>query len=288
MANITFINDCYTKDNLHLYMLHSDPGTRDLCVVFSHGMTGNLTEYFAMVWADKFCDNGIGLLSINNRGHNIMNNTHVKDSVDSVRIGTAYEKFEDCVYDFECGIEKAKELGYKKVILAGHSLGTNKSVYYYSQKKPDVAGIILASMPDMIAYELLYGEEYYNNMLAEAKANVEAGNPDKLVEVPGVSWVPMSSGTYVNWYSPGSNLDNIPVVRNPEKWDQIAELDVPVLTFSGGDEEDMYHHMDLIGEKAVKCPDFEWYIIPDTDHCYTGKEDECADLVFDWIKRKFL
>ena len=54
-----------------------------------------------------------------------------------------------------------------------------------------------------------------------------------------------------SWYSEGSALDNIPVVRNPEKWEQLAEIDVPILTFSGGDEEDIYHHMDLIKEKDV-------------------------------------
>ena len=124
-------------------------------------------------------------------------------------------------------------------------------------------------------------------MLSTANKNIAEGNPEKTVEVEGVSWIPMSSSTYVNWYTPGSPLDNIPVVRNPEKWDQLAEIDVPILTFSGGDEEDMYHHMDLIGEKAEKCPDFEWYIIPDTDHSYTGKEEECADIVTDWVVRKF-
>ena len=135
----------------------------------------------------------------------------------SVRLGTAYEKIEDCVIDFACGIEKARELGYKRIILSGHSLGCNKSIYYYSQKKPDIEGIIMASMPDMFAYEDSMGEGYRERLLKEARNNISEGNPGKLVEIEGVSWVPMSSETYVNWYSEGSALDNIPVVRNPDR-----------------------------------------------------------------------
>lgn len=287
MSKIEFINDCYTSDGLKLFMAHFDAGERDICVVFNHGMTGSIAgSYFALVWAEKLNEKGVSLLAAENRGHNIMNDMHMADGT-SVRLGTAYEKIEDCVIDFACGIEKAKALGYKRIILAGHSLGCNKSIYYYSQKKPDIIGIIMASMPDMFAYEDAMGEGYREGLLAEARKNIAAGNPDKLVEVEGVSWVPMSSATYVNWYSEGSVLDNIPVVRNPEKWEQLAEIDVPILTFSGGDEEDIYHHMDLIKEKALKCPDFEYYTIPNTDHSYRKKEPECAEIVTDWVVRKF-
>ena len=74
----------------------------------------------------------------------------------------------------------------------------------------------MASMPDMFAYEDSMGEGYRERLLKEARNNISEGNPSKLVEIEGVSWVPMSSETYVNWYSEGSALDNIPVVRNPE------------------------------------------------------------------------
>ena len=287
MSRIEFINDCYTSDGLKLFMAHFDSGERDICVVFNHGMTGSITgSYFATVWADKLNENGVGFLAVNNRGHDIMNDMEKPDGT-SVRLGTAYEKIEDCVIDFACGIEKARELGYKRIILSGHSLGCNKSIYYYSQKKPDIEGIIMASMPDMFAYEDSMGEGYRERLLKEARNNISEGNPSKLVEIEGVSWVPMSSETYVNWYSEGSALDNIPVVRNPEKWEQLAEIDVPILTFSGGDEEDIYHHMDLIKEKALKCPDFEYYTIPNTDHSYWKKELESAEIVTDWVVRKF-
>ena len=287
MSKIEFINDCYTSDGLKLFMAHFDAGERDICVVFNHGMTGSIAgSYFALVWAEKLNEKGVSLLAAENRGHNIMNDMHMVDGT-SVRLGTAYEKIEDCVIDFACGIEKAKALGYKRIILAGHSLGCNKSIYYYSQKKPDIIGIIMASMPDMFAYEDAMGEGYREGLLAEARKNIADGKPHKLVEVEGVSWVPMSSETYVNWYSDGSVLDNIPVVRNPEKWEQLAEIDVPILTFSGGDEEEIYHHMDLIKEKALKCPDFEYYTIPSTDHSYRKKEPECAQIVTDWVVRKF-
>ena len=97
----------------------------------------------------------------------------------------------------------------------------------------------------------------------------------------------MSAQTYYNWFHPGSNLDNLPIMRNPEKWEQLALVDIPILTFSGGNEEDMYHHMDRIRDKAEKCGDFEYAVVPDTDHSYTAKEKEAGKLILDWIERKY-
>ena len=39
------------------------------------------------------------------------------------RCGCMYEIFEDCILDIDLALKQAKELGYKRICLMGHSYG---------------------------------------------------------------------------------------------------------------------------------------------------------------------
>lgn len=289
MSNVQFIYDAYTEDGYKIQMLHFDPKERDICVVFNHGMTASIIGcFFAPQMGDRLNEIGVGFLQLNNRGHDPVNDLYNREGK-VTRMGTAYELFEECVYDIDLGIEQAKKLGYKRIILAGHSLGTCKTIYHYYKKHPEIIGMYLVSMPDMQGIQrMALTPEEWDELLGTAQKLVAEGKGRTLLDHKLGGWAPVSARTYVNWYGPDAVTGNIPVTANPEKWGQLAEIDVPILTTSGANEEDVYHHHDLIKSKALKCPDFEGVYIPDTDHDYTGKEDELALTVADWIKRKFL
>ena len=97
----------------------------------------------------------------------------------------------------------------------------------------------------------------------------------------------MSSATYYNWYNENSNLNNLPVISNKEHWEQFETIEVPILTFSGSNEEDYYLQLDLLKDKALNCKKFEYKVIEDTGHTYKSKELEVANLIFDWINKNF-
>ena len=97
----------------------------------------------------------------------------------------------------------------------------------------------------------------------------------------------ISSQTYYNWYNNNSNLNNLPVISNPEKWEQFEKIDVPILTFSGSNELEHYLHLDLLKSKAKSCNDFEYKIINATNHFYHSKENEIGNLILNWIKKRY-
>ena len=97
----------------------------------------------------------------------------------------------------------------------------------------------------------------------------------------------MSSQTYYNWFNKDSNVNNLPVLKNDNHWQQFESIDVPILTFSGSCEEDYYLHLDLLKEKAINCPNFEYKMIDNTIHSYKGKEKEVANLIISWINNNF-
>ena len=197
-----------------------------------------------------------------------------------------YEIFEESIYDIDLSINTAKDLGYKRIVLLGHSYGCNKIIYYYYKKYPNILGIILASAPDMVGSHKLVQKDY-EELLIEAKKNIDNGEPTKLLHKMIEDYMYMSSQTYYNWFNENSNLDNLPVIENPNKWVQFENIDIPILTFSGSLEEDYYKHLDLLKKKAINCNDFEYEYIDNTGHTYWNKEEEIGKLIQAWINKRF-
>ena len=284
--NIEFINNAYTVDGLMLPMVHFESKEKDICVICIHGMCGTIVDnYFATVWGKILSEKNIGFIYEHNRGHSIENDIVMKDG-SFKRCGCMYEIFEDCIYDIDLAIQTAKDKGYKRIILLGHSLGCNKVIYYYYKKHPNILGIILASAPDMIGSHLLI-EPDYEELLKEAKENIDKNQPTKLLHKMIEDYMYMSSQTYYNWFHKNSNLNNLPIISNPKNWEQLETIDVPILTFSGSKDEDYYLHLDLLKEKATNCKNFEYQIIENTGHTYQEKELETGTLILNWINKNF-
>lgn len=263
-------------------MIHFESDKKDICVIFIHGMCQTILDnYFAIVCGELLSRNSIGFLYEHNRGHSIENDILMKDG-SYKRCGCMYEIFEDCILDINLAIEKAKELGYKRYILMGHSYGCNKLIYYYYKKHPNILGLVLASAPDMIGLQLLRQSDY-KKLINEAKDNIDKGNPTKILSNLIENYMYMSSQTYYNWFKKDSNLDNLPVMDNSNNWFQFESIDVPILTFSGSEETDNYLHLDLLKDKAKNCNNFKYKIIDQTNHFYVGKEKEVSFLVLEWI-----
>ncbi len=286
--NIEFINDAYTTDGLKLPMVHFESKEKDICVICIHGTCGTIIDnYFATVWGKFLAEKNIGFIYEHNRGHSIENDIVMRDG-SFERYGCMYEIFEECIYDIDLAIETAKKKGYKRIILLGHSYGCNKVIYYYYIKHPNILGIILASAPDMVGSHLSVQSKEYKELLEEAKNNIDNNEPTKLLHKMIEDYMYMSSQTYYNWYNENSKLNNLPVIANPEHWEQFEAIDVPILTFSGSKEKDYYLHLDLLKEKAKNCNNFEYKIIEGTGHTYKKKEIEIGNLIYEWIKNSFL
>ena len=284
--DIEFISDAYTLDGLKLPMVHFQSREKDICVICIHGMCGTIIDnYFATVWGKFLTEKNIGLIYEHNRGHSIENDIVMKDG-SYKRCGCMYEIFEDCIYDIDLAIKVAKEKGYKRIILLGHSFGCNKVLYYYYTKHPNILGIIFASAPDMIGIHKSLQQDL-PNLLKEAKENIDKGEHTKLLHKMIEDYMYMSSGTYYNWYNDNSNLNNIPIMENPEYWEQFESVDVPILTFSGESEEEYYKRFELLKSKAFSCPSFTYKIIENTGHTYRNKELEIGNVIYEWIIKNF-
>lgn len=284
MNKVSLINDSYTEDGLRLPMIHYEAELKDICVLFIHGMCQTIIDnYFAVRCGELLSKNNIGFIYEHNRGHSIENDILMNDGT-YTRCGCMYEVFEDSILDIDLAISKAKDLGYKRVILMGHSYGCNKVIYYCYKKNPDILGIILASAPDMMGLHLLRQSDY-KDLIMEAKNNIDDSNDEKLLSSIVEDYMYMSSRTYYNWYKKDSNLDNLPIMGYSDNWSQFESISLPILTFSGSLETDNYLHLDLLKDKATNCRNFTYKYIDSANHFYMNREDEVSNIVLDWINK---
>lgn len=276
MNKIT-IQHIWTSDGLRLMGIHYEPAEKNVCVLFVHGMSGNFIEnYFGKIFGETFLQNGVGFVYGHNRGYNHVNDIATREKQNdggfkTVRVGAVYERFVDSVLDIDCWMEEVRKLGYKKIILVGHSLGCNKVIHYFYKKHPqNVVGIVLMSPPDMVANAKESGKsEIYDPLLAEAKKNIKEGDPRKLLSQQLWDWYTLSSQTFLDLFEDFGPADNLPIMRNPAEFPELATINVPLFSIMGEFDDivvrTLNEDMDLIGKRAINTPSFTKKMIARAD-----------------------
>lgn len=275
-----------TEDKLILPGAYYSSDKKVTCVIFVHGMSGNILEnVHANVLGQTLSKNNIGFLYGHNRGYGHISDIVVSDQPISDeqkryrRIGATYERFEESIYDIDAWIKLAINLGYSKIILAGHSLGGPKVIHYMSKKSPpSVIGVILASPADMVG---LF-ERYETNpaeILEEANKNIALGEPLKIVSHKIYGWYYLSSQTTVDLFTKGGPADVL---------SEISSTTQPILALYGENDDSFVksaqEDLDELKRMATNCKLFTTKIIPGANHTYDGKEVEFSEVILKWIK----
>lgn len=272
-----------------LYGLYLHADKNDAAFINIHGTASNFyEEYFIEVFANDFLKEGISILSTNNRG------VGVYDAYQ--KSGAAVEKFEDCLTDIDAWIEFAISEGYKKIILSGHSLGTEKVVYYMSNGKysDKVTSIVLLAPSDSYgSHRILDGETnprfaHVEELLQEAQSLIEHGHGDTFLSRDAYGSregiMPKSAESFVDSLGPKSKLlDALPFATR--KLDVYAKINVPILAVIGDQEEyTAIPIKDALELMVRENKNTEIHKIKDCDHDFQEKERELSDIVLRFIK----
>lgn len=285
-----------TSDDLNLPGIYYPTNSKDICILFVHGMSGFFLEnYFGHVFGRLAQDYNFGYIYTHNRGYAHINDIRTSElkadgGFNSKRGGAVYERFEGCVPDIDAWLEKGRELGYKKFIVIGHSLGAPKIIHHFHKKRPsDVIGLVLASPGDMVG--LVKKTEYqpnYLDLLHEARQNVVEGKPEKLLSGKVWDWYVLSSQTFLDLFEEGGPADVLPVFDNPEHFPELESVNVPIFCIMGEHDDiairTLEEDMELLKTKATNSPLFDTYLLPGANHGYEGKESEFAQKVIEWVK----
>jgi pimeloyl-ACP methyl ester carboxylesterase len=281
-----------TEDGLILHGFLSEPKKPSKIIKINiHGTSGN---FYYNDFYEQFINSanklGIAHLTTNNRGSGVY-----EIERGTPNHGASIELFEDCLKDIDAWIKFALDRGYEKIILEGHSFGTEKSVYYMEKGKykDKVVGVILLGFSDNVGTEEKYlnkiGKDYTN----EAKDLVSRNEGYRLLgDIYGLAGeLPISAQTYLNFVSENSENSKALPLRKGKDLHFFQNIKIPILGVIGDNEDGEYTIIPI--KEAIELLNSENKLaevhqIQNSNHGFEGKEKEVTEIIEDFIKRRIL
>lgn len=226
------------------------------------------------------------LLSTNNDGSDIYNVWR-----DTQTTGASNEIFENCLSDIDAWIKFVLEKGFEKIILSGHSLGTEKVVYYMSKGKykDKISGVLLLGFADSFGNQEKYLSLDKPDYFSEALKMIETGDGEKLIQsdlLVHSGFLPKTAKSYVNFYSPDSELSTALPLRKGKDLERYKEINVPILGLIGDQEEfTIIPIQEAINLLKSENKNAEVHQITNCDHEFTNHESEVCEYLSELIKR---
>jgi len=140
-------------------------------VVMIHGSGGNFSRPPESTLGPRLAAKGYAVLAINTRQHDEKINT---------------ENFFDVRRDIEAAVHTARALGYRRLVLQGHSLG-NIQVQFYAATNwdQDIRAVLLlgpfGNLPWKTRNILVQNEESFRSLIEAAKKSLRDGTLDQVL-----------------------------------------------------------------------------------------------------------
>jgi len=260
-------------------------------ILHIHGTSGNFyyNNFYSYI-AEVAHNNKFSYLQTNNHG----SGTFEYES-GMIPHGAALELFEDSIKDLDAWIAFCVEKGATEIILESHSFGNEKVIYYLNKGKyrNNVIGVILLGFNDSVGTQQRYEKKIGKNYFSESKQLVGSGKPLSLLSdiFGGIAGeAPLSARSYLNFYSPNSELSKTMPLRLNKHLEMYKQIKVPILAVIGDNEEGEYTVIPI--KKAINLmkkenPLTEAHQISNCDHGFNRKEKELARLIDTYLKKHF-
>ena len=282
-----------TKDKLKLFgFLHKPASKSNKVIVHIHGTSGNFySNKFYPYIAGVAYKQTIAYLQTNNRGAG-----DFEFEPGEVPHGAALELFEDSVMDLDAWLKFCIDLGLNEIILESHSYGNEKVIYYLNKGKyrKYIIGVILLGFNDSVGTQARYEKKIEKSYFSEAQNLVNRGKGlSFLSDIFGgiAGEAPLSARSYLNYYSPGSELSKTMPLRLGGKLTMYSNIKVPILAIIGDNEEGEYTIIPIKEAMALmkkENPRTEVHQIKNCDHGFHGKEKELSEIIQRFLQSKFI
>lgn len=292
-----------TRDGVVLDGIYVKPRRKGkTALIWLHGLTSYFHSSQTLIHELSLrCQNsGIGYLKFDTRGHDIVTRGGGKHAL----LGTLFETFEDCTYDIRAMINYTSRLGYQDIILAGHSTGANKAVYYlYKTKDRRVKGVILiGGLNDIIAERKRVGKKEFGRIVRITK-RLYRKDPLSLFTSQGFLYTARRS---MSLYTPGSAEDVFPYYNLPRpkgrdggrrpsrkaRWKELKSIRTPLAVIFGSRDEYLDRPakdlIEIFRMNAPRTKQFSGVILKGAGHSFTKKEKELAKTIVRWVKRTII
>ena len=198
-------------------------------------------------------------------------------------IGSWNERFVLTDEDIEAYLDYAVKRGYKHILLAGHSLGANKVIYYLSRHHdPRVEHFLLLSPAnlDYMTSGVTANERHIIKQL------YEQGAGDKMLPFLLMGWVECIVATAYDWVHSGL-LNNVHTSPDGDfsQAEQITHTGALLIgTYDRFTDGDPTGFLRNINSHIPTAAQNRLVFIERTGHTYQQKEQKAADKILELIK----
>ena len=272
-----------TRDGVWLDGVVTEPRRRPrIALVLVHGLGSVFSSapILTRELSTRLNAAAIGYFKFNTRGHDVVARGGRRMA------GAAYERFVDCVEDIRTVLAFVGQCGYRRVVLAGHSTGANKVLYYASRPRDRrVVGIVLLGpVSDAAAEAKRLGWRELRRRVATAQ-RIARRDPQGLVPR---AWGYWSARRYISLYRPGEVEDVFPYYRPGARWTALRAVRLPIAAIVGSRDEFLDRPardvVTAFRQNATRARAFTGSVIPGARHGFQGRERVLADMIVRWIR----
>ena len=258
------------------------PAKPERVIVWVHGMFGSVFSMRGVI--DALVNDDTAVLTFNNRGYGTVNDVTRRVSKmkkEYVRAGTAHEVFEDCLDDIDGALTYARTR-CANIVLAGHSTGCQKVVYYAAKRRSAYQLILFGPLSDYAGD----GKKPEIVPVVRKAKKLVAQNRGAALMPAGSWWHYADAQRFVSLYTPDSVEQSIfPYFDASRRPRELELLTVPVLIFLAGADEyseiparklAQWYGKYVHGEKSRIC------IIPRVKHNFKEGESYIQTAAREW------
>ncbi|MBW1840779.1 MAG: alpha/beta fold hydrolase [Deltaproteobacteria bacterium] len=236
-------------------------------IVMVHGYSGNFYSGIMAFLPDEMSRLGFATLAVNMRDHDR---------------GPKNNRFEENRYDIAIAVDEMARRGYGPLFLYGHSMGTNRVLYYLSATRDSrISGAILTGPPgNLFQWNVrLFGNGAATRVLRQAQELTAAGKSNEWMLV---DLGPLGKALYT--------ANHLVSLRGPETvsdpFKNIVRISKPILIIHGlADRLANPEITDQLKHIAGPDPRVTAVKIPGADHGFRGCEKELVEAIHRWLSR---
>lgn len=199
--------------------------------------------------------------------------------------GVVFDDFSIVYEDVEAYIKYAKEFGFKRIILAGHSLGSNKIINYLGNTSDNFVDYFIVTAPVDLGYwfTVMPNVSYCIEL---AQKFVEEGRGNDILPYMFGGFSPMSANSVLSFYN-AFNLKNCPVISNDGETDSLFNIKINGAFVIGSKDSltagDAKGFMEKINSYCKRPSDNRVIVVPEASHIFYNKHEEYAQTILDCV-----
>ena len=204
--------------------------------------------------------------------------------------GTVFDDFSLAYEDVESYVKYAKKIGFHNIVLAGHSLGSNKIIHYLGNTSDEFVNYFIVSAPVDLSYWFNVMPNV-NSCIELAQKFVDEGRGDEILPYLFGGFSPMSANAVLSFYN-AFNLKNCPVISNDGETSSLSNIKVNG-SFVIGEKDSLTAgnpkgFIEKINSYCKHPSNNKLVVVPDASHIFYGKHEEFAHTILSCVEHQWL